>query len=81
MSKLSKIHYMDFNALNVMHVKVIKDTVCSFYTILHTEYCNVTNFTHVKGVEGVKYYVLYPVYSDHSFLQEGRPVQPSILWI
>ena len=49
-----------------------------------TQHCiesNVTHFTHVEGVEGIKYYVLYSVYSGPSLLQEGRPVQPSILWI
>ena len=49
-----------------------------------TQHCiqsNVTHFTRVKGVEGVKYYALYSVYIGTLLLQEGRPVQPSILWI
>ena len=43
-----------------MYVEDIEDGVCSFYATLHTEYRY--SFTHVKGVEGVKYYVLYSVY-------------------
>ena len=30
-------HAIDFNALNAMYVKDIKDGVCSFYATLHTE--------------------------------------------
>ena len=43
-----------------MFVEDIEDGVCSFYATLHTEYCYFV--THVEGVEGVKYYVLYSVY-------------------
>ena len=38
MSKVSNIHYTDFNALNAMYVKDIEDGVCGFYTTLYTEY-------------------------------------------
>ena len=50
--------------------------------IQHCIQSNVTHFTHVKGAEGVKYYVLYSVYSGLLLLQEGRLFEkPSILWI
>ena len=62
--------YKDFNALNAMYVKDVEDGIYSFYAILHMEYC--CSFTHVKGVEGVKYYVLYSVYrAPHSSRREG----------
>ena len=38
MSKVSKIHCMDFNALNAMYVEDVEDGVCSFYTTLFAEY-------------------------------------------
>ena len=47
----------------------------------HCVQSNVTHFTHVEGVEVVKDYELYSVYSGLLLLWEGRPVQPSILWI
>ena len=50
----------DFNALNAMYVEDVEDGVCGFYATLHTEYSY--SFTHVKGVKGVKYCVLYSVY-------------------
>ena len=28
----------DFNALNAMYVEPVKNSVCGFYTTLHTEY-------------------------------------------
>ena len=34
MSKLSNIHYMDFNTSNAMFVKDVKDGVCGFYATL-----------------------------------------------
>ena len=36
-SKVSKIHYTDFNALNVMYNEDVKDGVCGFYATLYTE--------------------------------------------
>ena len=38
MSKVSKIHGTDFNALNAMYVEDIGDGVCGFYTTLYAEY-------------------------------------------
>ena len=38
MSKVSN-KFTDFNALNAMYVKDVKNSVCGFYTTLHTEYC------------------------------------------
>ena len=43
-----------------MYIEDIEDGVCGFYAILHTEYHY--SLTHVKCIEGVKYYVLYSVY-------------------
>ena len=43
---------------HVTQVERVKSGVCSFYTTLHTDYCNVTQFvTHFKRVESVKYSV------------------------
>ena len=62
--------YKDLNALNAMYVKDVEDGIYSFDAILHIEYC--CSFTLVKGVEGVKYYVLYSVYrAPHSSRREG----------
>ena len=71
MSKVSKIHCTDFNALNAMYVR---DGVCGFYTTLYAEY----RF-HVEDVEDT----LYSVYSGPSPHQEGRLVVavPSVLWV
>ena len=63
MSKVSKIHCTDFNALNAMYVGDVGDGVCSFYTTLYAEY----RF-HFEDVE----YILYSVYSGPSPCQEGR---------
>ena len=38
MSKVSKIHCTDFNALNAMYVGDIGDGVCGFYATLYAEY-------------------------------------------
>ena len=38
MSKVSKIHCTDFNALNAMYVRNVGDGVCSFYATLYAEY-------------------------------------------
>ena len=38
MSKVSKIHCTDFNALNAMYVRDIGDGVYSFYATLYAEY-------------------------------------------
>ena len=54
MSKVSKIHCTDFNALNGIFVGDVGDGVCSFYTTLYAEY----RF-HVGDVEDT----LYSVYS------------------
>ena len=71
-SKGSKEALTALTVLNVTHVtqvKRVKSGVCSFYTTLHTEYCNVTQFvTHVKKVESVKYSVCR---ASHP-CQEGR---------
>ena len=90
MSKVLKIYYRfqcikcyvcqryttDFNALNAMYVKDIKDGVCGFYTT----YCY--SFTHVEDVEGVQYYVLYSVYRAPLYSRrEGYLKNISILWI
>ena len=71
MSKVSKIHCTDFNALNAMYVGDIGDGVCGFYATLYAEY----RF-HVEDT-------LYSVYSSLSPHQEGRLVVavPSILWV
>ena len=44
-----------------MYVGGVKSSVYGFYTTLHIEYCY-PFVTHVEGVKGVKYYVLYSVY-------------------
>ena len=38
MSKVSKIHCTDLNALNGMYVGDVGDGVCGFYTTLYAEY-------------------------------------------
>ena len=38
MSKVSKIHGTDFNALNAMYVEDVGDGVCGFYATLYAEY-------------------------------------------
>ena len=38
MSKVSKIHCIDFNGLNAMYVRDIGDGVCGFYATLYAEY-------------------------------------------
>ena len=41
---------------HVAQVERDKNGVCGFYTTLHTEYCNATQFvTHIKRVESIKY--------------------------
>ena len=64
--------------LIVTQVERVKSGVCGFYTTLHTEYCNVTQFvTHVKRVKSVK----YSVYRASCPCQEGRLFEPSILGV
>ena len=56
-----------------------------------TQLCIQSNVTHVRGVKGVKYFTeheikkamlkVYSVYRGLSLCQEGRPVQPSVLWV
>ena len=74
MLKVSKIHCTDFNALNAMYVRDVRDGVCGFYATLYAEY----RF-HVKDVEDT----LYCVYSGPSPHQEGRLIVavPSVLWV
>ena len=74
MSKVSKIHCTDFNALNALYVRDVRDGVCGFYTTPYAEY----RF-HVKDVEDT----LYSVYSGPSPHQEGRLIVaiPSVLWV
>ena len=63
---------------HVTQVKRVETGVCSFYTILHTEYCNATQFvTHVERVDSVK----YSVYRASCPCQEGRLFEPSILGV
>ena len=73
----------DFNALNAVYVKDVKDGVCGF--MQHCIQSIVTHFViHVKGVEGVKYYVLYSVYrASRPSKGEGYLLfeKPSILWV
>ena len=38
MSKVSKIHCTDFNALNGMYVGDVEDGICGFYASLYAEY-------------------------------------------
>ena len=74
MSKVSKIHCTDLNALNGMYVRDVGDGVCSFYATLYAEY----RF-HVEDVEDI----LYSVYSGPSPCQEGRLILAilSTLWV
>ena len=65
MSKTSQIHCTDFNALNAMYVKDVRDGICGFYATLYAEY----RF-HVEDVKDT----LYSVYSGPSPCQEGRLV-------
>ena len=78
-SKESKEALTALTVLTVTHVtqvERVESGVCSFYTALHTEYCNVTQFvTHVKRVESVK----YSVYTAPHPCQEGRLFKPSVL--
>ena len=74
MSKVSKIHCTDFNALNGIFVRNVRDDVCGFYATLYAEY----RF-HVGDVEDT----LYSVYSGPLPHQEGRLIVavPSVLWV
>ena len=74
MSKVSKIHCTDLNALNGMYVGDVGDGVCGFYATLYAEY----RF-HVEDIEDI----LYSGYSGPLPHQEGRLVVavPSILWV
>ena len=74
MSKVSKIHCTDFNALNAMYIGDVRDGVCSFYATLYAKY----RF-HVKDVKNT----LYSVYSGPMPRQEGRLIVavPSVLWV
>ena len=53
--------------------------------VAFTQQCiqnNLTHVTQVRGIEGVKLYVLYSVHTGPSLLQEGRLFEkPSVLWI
>ena len=74
MSKVSKIHCTDFNALNAIFVGDVRDGVSGFYATLYAEY----RF-HVRDVEDT----LYSVYSGPLSCKEGRLVVavPSVLWV
>ena len=63
MSRVSKMHGTDFNALNAMYVGDVGDGVCGFYATLYAEY----RF-HVEDIKDI----LYSVYSGPSPNQEGR---------
>ena len=52
-SKVSKIHCTDFNALNAIYVGDVGDGVCSFYATLYAEYRY-----HVGDVEDTLYTVV-----------------------
>ena len=52
-SKVSKIHCTDFNALNGIFVRDVRDGVCGFYATLYAEY----RF-HVGDVKDTLYSVL-----------------------
>ena len=52
MSKVSKIHCTDFNALHAVYVRDIGEGVCSFYATLYAEYRY-----HVGDVEDTLYTV------------------------
>ena len=75
-SKVSKIHCTDFNALNAMYVGDIGDGVCGFYATLYAEYRY-----HVGDVEDTLYTVaprptrregsLYPYHPSCGF--SGSP--------
>ena len=56
MSKVSKIHCTDFNALNCIFVGDVGDGVCGFYATLYAEY----RF-HVGDVEDTVLCTLYTV--------------------
>ena len=56
MSKVSKIHCTDFNALNAMYVGDIRDGVCGFYATLYAEY----RF-HVKDIKDTLYSIQWPL--------------------
>ena len=53
MSKVSKIHCTDFNALNAVYVRDVGDGVCGFYATLYAEYRY-----HVGDVEDTLYFNL-----------------------
>ena len=53
-SKVSKIHCTDFNALNAIYVGDVGDGVCGFYATLYAEY----RF-HVGDVENTLYTVAH----------------------
>ena len=74
MSKVLNIHCTDFNALNAMYVRDVRDGVCDFYATLYAEYRY-----HVEDVKDT----LYSVYSGPSSHQEERLIVtiPSILWV
>ena len=61
MSKVSKIHCTDFNALNGIFVGDVGDCVCGFYATLYAEY----RF-HVRDVEDTLYTV-----APHPTRREG----------
>ena len=56
MLKVSKIHCTDFNALNCIFVRDVRDGVCGFYATLYAEY----RF-HVGDVEDTVLRTLYTV--------------------
>ena len=65
MSKVSKIHCTDFNALNCIFVGDVGDGVCSFYATLYAEY----RF-HVRDVKDTVLCTLYTV-APHPTRREG----------
>ena len=66
-----------------MYVGGVKSGVYGFYTTLHIEYCY-PFVTHVEGVKGVKYYVLYSIYrASCPSKGEGYLLfeMPSVFWV
>ena len=68
-SKVLKIHCTDFNALNAMYVRDVRDGVCGFYATLYAEYRFMSKMSEIL--------------CGPSPRQEGRLIVavPSVLWV
>ena len=71
MSKVSKIHCTDFNALNCIFVRDVRDGVCSFYATLYAEY----RF-HVGDVEDTVFCIQWPLAPPGGKAHCSRTVHP-----